>query len=195
MSAANEVRAGKASYAFWQNLKGKLFWIVGGALVFTVSYIYYNNMNKPTAGTLTFLGGFLALYYYYVKFFIVDANKKDWPPYQSTCPDFLTLIPPGSGYAGSPSDFLCVDFVGVSINGGLKKADPANIATQINDPSYVFKVNMDRYASKGGVKKLKKDLSDAGLSWEAMLKGSSISIPTVVEEDDTFADEDDVTTQ
>ena len=186
MSGANDVKAAKASYNFWQGLKSNLFWIIGSAIIIMISYVYYNNMNKPTAGTLVFLGGFLALYYYYLKFFVVASDKKDWPPYQSTCPDFLTLVPPGSGYQGNQNDFLCVDFVGVSVNGGLKKSDPSKIAAQINDPNYTFKVDMARYNGKDGIKNIKKDLSDKGLSWEAMLKGSSISVPADYEDDGSY---------
>lgn len=186
MSGAKDVKAKKASFNFWQGMKSNLFVIIGSAIIIMISYVYYNNMNKPTAGTLVFLGGFLALYYYYLKFFVVDSSRKDWPPYQSTCPDFLTLVPPGSGYLGSQDDFLCVDFVGVSINGGLKKSSPGNIAQQINDPNYTFKVDMGRYSGKDGVKILKKDLSDKGLSWEAMLKGSSISVPADYVDDGAY---------
>jgi len=178
MSSLGDLKAAKASAVFWKKLMENLFWIIGSAVVVMISYVYYNNMNKPTAGTLVFIGGFMALYYYWIKFFIVDASKKDWPPYQSTCPDFLTLVPPGSGYAGNSKDFLCVDFVGVSINGGLKKVKPEDLnANTLQDPTMVFRVDMDRYSGKKGIKNLKQDLSDYGLSWEAMLKGSSIAVP------------------
>jgi len=187
MSSPGVLKAAKASADFWKKLKSNLFWIVGIAVIFIISYAYYNNMNKPTAGTLVFIGGFMALYYYWIKFFVVDASKKDWPPYQSTCPDFLTLVPPGSGYVGDSKDFLCVDFVGVSINGGLKKIKPEELnATTLQDPTKVFRVNMDRYSGKKGITNLKQDLSDYGLSWEAMLKGSSISVPNAPVNDDEY---------
>ena len=188
-SPTADVKAGKASYAFWQQLKGRLFWIIGGSIVFLLSYVLYNNMSKPVAGTLVFLGGFMALYYYYIKYFVVLAYVSDWPPYQSTCPDFLTNVPPPPGYQGNANDFLCMDFVGVSINGGIQKADPSKIEAQVNDPNFTFKVDMDRYGSKNGVKLLKQDLSDRGLSWEAMLKGASISIPSSTSTDDGAYDE------
>jgi hypothetical protein len=183
-SAAAAVKAGKASYEFWQDLKEKLFWIIGGSIIFFLSYILYNNMNKPVAGTLVFLGGFMALYYYYIKYFVVLKNVSDWPPYQSTCPDFLTLVPPPPGYRGDRTDFVCMDFVGVSINGGIKKADPTKIEAQVNDPNFTFVIDMRRYGGDNGVKLLKEDLSNRGLSWEAMLKGSSISLPKSRSADD-----------
>jgi hypothetical protein len=77
-----------------------------------------------------------------------------------------------------------MDFVGVSINGGIEKADPSKIQAQVNDPNFTFKIDMERYGGNEGVKFLKQDLSDRGLSWEAMLKGASISIPRSTSNDD-----------
>jgi hypothetical protein len=45
---------------------------------------------------------------------------------------------------------------------------------------------MTRYNGKNGIKNLKQDLSDKGLSWEAMLKGSSISVPADYVDDGSY---------
>ena len=190
MSDSINIKMAKASVAFWDYIKVRLYWIIGGTFFVVLSYILYNNMNKPVAGTLVFIGGFIALYFYYVKWFIVDSARRDWPPFQSTCPDFLTLVPPGSGYAGKSDEFKCVDFVGVSMNGRLKKASPDQLESQLKNPDYFFPVDIDSYAGKAGVKRLKQQLSDYGLSWEAMLKGGSISIPSPVSGDFNEYDED-----
>lgn len=90
------------------------YWIVGILLVGGISYILFNRMNKQVAGLLVFLAGMLALYFYYVKWFVVGTDI--WPPFTGMCPDFLTQIAVNSPDTGK---IYCVDTVGVSTNGGL----------------------------------------------------------------------------
>lgn len=121
-------------------------------------------MDRPVAGILVFISGILALYFYYVKWFVIPSLGKKWPPYQTTCPDYLTPVYPESGMAGSASGGVtCVDFVGVSRNGVLKKADPAMIQSQINQPQYTFSVN-----PKESPDSLKQRLLSYGLTWVSL---------------------------
>ncbi len=154
--------AGKYTYIILSIL------IVGG-----IAYILYNTMQRPIAGILFFMGGVLAAYFYYVKWFVIPAQRPDWPPYQTVCPDYLTPISPGYTISKSggkdiavPKDggkFKCVDFVGVSRNGRLRRADPAKLASQLNNPEYTFTID-----PKERPNMLRQRLQSFGLSWITM---------------------------
>jgi hypothetical protein len=193
MSGAAQVKKTSQMARMWARIAPKLYWIVGLTIVIGVSYIYYNSYNKPVAGTLSCLGGLMTLYYFWIKMFVLYNPRKSWPPYQSTCPDFLTLIPPGSGYGGvsnfstqevfNSDNFKCVDFVGVSTNGRLKRADPDRdkLQMQLTDPAYFFPIQRNDFKGKKSALKLRQRLAEYGLSWEAMLKGGSVSIPDPID--------------
>lgn len=93
-----------------------VYWILGMLLVGGGSYYLYNRMNKQIAGVLVFMAGVIALYFYYVKWFL--GPDKDWPPITTTCPDFLTVVGKGkmtgSGADANKSAVFCKDYVGVS---------------------------------------------------------------------------------
>lgn len=105
----------KKSIAKW---KKWLYWGIGIVLILAISY-YLNSSGKPVASVLIFIGGILILYYYWVKWFeLLDPSR--WQPSISPCPDYLTLVNPGDGKTQGAQ---CVDFIGVSANGMLTKAD------------------------------------------------------------------------
>jgi hypothetical protein len=154
-----------ANQRFADNLRnvGKyLYWIIGGLLIVGISYIFYNRLQKPISGVLFFMAGVLALYFYYVKWFVAPEKRPSWPPYQTPCPDYLTMM--DSGLVGAaPGSYKCMDFVGVSRNGRLKKADPRRIKEQENNPDYVFMVN------KGEEKEqLRQRVLAYGLTWNSL---------------------------
>lgn len=153
-----------ASYAYW---------IVGMALLLTLCYFVYNTLERPVAGTLLFLGGVLALYFYYVKWFVFSSKTNAWPPYQSLCPDYLTPVSPGTLGAtasallgGDQSSVLCVDFVGVSRNRRIKVADPASLNEQVQNPEYTFKVSPSEKPED-----LRERVKAHGLSWMSLFGG------------------------
>jgi len=132
------------------------YWILGIALVGGVVYYLYSVMQRPVAAVLVLVGGILALYFYYVKWFVVAAKNAKWPPYQTLCPDYLTPVPPGPNNA----QLKCVDYVGVSTNGRFKVMDPKNRASLINRDDYAFPI------IKGEAPEdLKMRLQTYGLSW------------------------------
>jgi hypothetical protein len=116
-----------------------VYWIVG--LVVTVGVCYQlNKMNFQMAAIFVFLGLVLALYYYFVKWFALPSATQTWPPYTTPCPDFLTLVDPGAKSGIS----RCLDYVGVSSNGRIKKADPSKALAQMNDSQYVFMIDRSK---------------------------------------------------
>lgn len=147
-----------------------LYWIVGLVALCGGCYVLYNTLARPVAAILIFLGGILALYFYYVKWFVIAEAKPSWPPYQTLCPDYLTPISPGytKGDDGSlvPKSggvIKCVDFVGVSKNGNLKKTDPENLQASLKNPS--FSITIDPKSSQ---EELKAMLHTYGLTWVSM---------------------------
>jgi hypothetical protein len=85
------------------------YWIVGILIVGGISHILFNRLNKQVAAVLVFLAGMLALYFYYVKWFVVGLDV--WPPFQ-VCPDFLTPVAVSDG---GPGKIYCANMVGTTI--------------------------------------------------------------------------------
>ena len=150
-----------------------VFWILGAVFVIGASYYLYNVMSRPVAGVLVFMGGVLALYFYYVKWFLIPDRRPAWPPYQTVCPDYLTPISPGYNLVKkdgkevampkNEGKFKCVDFVGVSRNGNLKRASPTQLQSQLLNPSYVFDIDPSEKPET-----LRARVASRGLSWITM---------------------------
>ena len=154
-----------------------IYWIVGILFLGAVSYFLFNTLDRQIASVLVFIGGVLALYYYYVKWFLTGAGKK-WPPYQTMCPDYLTPISPGydatRGASGNMVNapkaggvFKCVDFVGVSRNGRLKKIKPNEVQKALQSDSTSFPIN-----PRESQQALKARLNTYGLSWISLFGNS-----------------------
>lgn len=147
--------------------------ILGLAMILSISYFLFNVMNRQITAVLFFMAGVLALYFYYVKWFVAPAQGKAWPPFQTVCPDYLTPLSPGYNMTkdasgkdiAMPTDgkFKCVDFVGVSKNGYLRRASPAAIQQQMADPRFYFEVDPKEKPSD-----LKLRLQTYGLSWVSL---------------------------
>lgn len=138
------------------------YWIIGLIVIGYGAYFFYNTLMRPITGVLFFMAGILFLYFYYVKWFVIPGKKPDWPPYQTPCPDYLTLMP-GNTSGGADASYKCIDFVGVSRNGRLKRADPRQIDTQVNMPDYYFLVNPKE--ERGA---LQQRLMAYGLTWNSL---------------------------
>ena len=118
-----------------QTYSAYIYWGLGLIASLGIGYVLYK-MNFQIAAVLLFLGAIIALFYYYVKWFQLPSKNNTWPPYTTPCPDFLTLVNPGAANGTAQ----CMDYVGVSANGQLKKADPNN-AEHKNNSKYVFPID------------------------------------------------------
>lgn len=78
-----------------------VYWIVGIVIAFAISYVLYTRFNKQVASLLVFMGTMMALYYYYVKWFVIG---QPLPIPTQTCPDFMESV----GTVGT-DQFVCVD--------------------------------------------------------------------------------------
>jgi hypothetical protein len=114
----------------------RFYWIFGIIALIALCYALFTR-NQQIASVLVFLSGFIALYFYYVKWFVIPDRIPNWPPYSTPCPDFLTLVEPGDGQLVPGK---CMDFVGVSVNGILKPTNTGSVDLNKNDPNYVFSI-------------------------------------------------------
>ena len=114
----------------------RLYWVVGIIGLLGLCYMLFTR-NQQIASVLVFLSGFIAIYFYYVKWFVIPDRIPNWPPYSTPCPDFLTLVEPGDGQLVPGK---CMDFVGVSANGVLKPTSVNSVSANKNDANYVFSI-------------------------------------------------------
>ena len=171
MSAISNVGAKK-----WANtvrdIQKKSYWVIGLLLLGFSAYFYYTGLNKPVAGVLWFLGGFLIWYYYWIKWFVMDQPlDPDFFTASGACPDYLSVIPNNSGLytPTSKTQYFCVDFVGVSRNGGIRKMHRNSIQTQIADPTYRFSVDPEvDFVSAASKAAFVQRLQKAGLSYNSV---------------------------
>ena len=109
-----------------------------------LSYFYYSVLNRPVAGVLWFIGGSIVFFYYWIKWFATSQSPDpDFAPGKHACPDYLSVIPSNIGLyrPATPTQYFCVDYVGVSRNGGLKKMKYQDLSKNINNPAYTFSVD------------------------------------------------------
>jgi hypothetical protein len=159
-----------------ESIKRTAYWIVGGLIVFGISYYLYSVLNRPVAGALIFVGGAIILFYYWIKWFVIPPPPdQDFESGNQACPDYLSVVPADSGLytPTSKTQYYCVDYVGVSRNGNLKKMAPEKLSQLINDPTYRFSIDpaVD-LVSKNGRSEFMRRLIAAGLSYNSIGTGS-----------------------
>jgi len=115
----------------------QIYWFVGAFLLGIGIYLIWKKNKQVEAVLLTIIGA-AALFYYWIKWFKIKSKGAMWPPYISSCPDYLTLV---SGDATGDSKPVCMDFVGVTRQPNVfRKADPSQIpqASDSDYQSYIF---------------------------------------------------------
>ena len=161
----------------WHTIMKWAYVIVTALFIFGVARYIYTSLNKPVAATLWTIGAALMFFYYYVKWFVAQTSNdpNHFEPTRQACPDYLSIVAPGKLYTpASPTQYFCVDYVGVSRNGGLKKMDPAQIATQIKNPDYTFSVDPAIDFVSGAAKaKFLQRLIHRGLSYNEAGEGGN----------------------
>jgi hypothetical protein len=179
MSTISNVGAKKWAHTI-RDIQKKSYWVIGLLLLGFSAYFYYTGLNKPVAGVLWFLGGFLIWYYYWVKWFVMyQPLDPDFNTASGACPDYLSVIPNNSGLytPTTKTQYFCVDFVGVSRNGGIRKMNRNNITTEIADPAYRFSVDPEiDFATPASKAAFMRRLQMAGLSYNSV---GDTSLPTM----------------
>jgi hypothetical protein len=74
MSASSNVAAKKWARTVHDILK-KSYWVIGLIILGFSTYFYYTGLNRPVAGVLWFVGGFLIFYYYWIKILLMNCSK------------------------------------------------------------------------------------------------------------------------
>ena len=138
-----------------------IYWGIALALNLGLCYVLFSVLNRQITSVLVFMTLLFMTYFYYVKLFIV--NKTVWPPITTMCPDYLTLIrTPGTN--GNPASHTCVDYVGVSSNGGLQKCNPSDVAACIANPQQHF----DPPSASESLSTVRDRVLNAGLIWTSL---------------------------
>ena len=101
---------------------------------------------------------------FYVRWFVATSQftYPTWPPYLSTCPDYLTFM----GNDSRTGKMMCVDFIGVSRRNGLKKSDPL-LPPRPEEKDYIFLTSPNDTQQKKC-----NDALSRGLSWAGITAGT-----------------------
>jgi len=110
----------------------KVYWFVGAFFLGIGIYLTWKKNKQVEAVLLTIIGA-AALFYYWIKWFKVKSKDDLWPPYISSCPDYLTLVSPDMT---GDSKAVCLDFVGVSRQPNVFKKSDSTKIPQASDPDY-----------------------------------------------------------
>jgi hypothetical protein len=143
------------------------YWIIGLVVMGAVSYFFYNSLNKQIAGVLFFLAGVVALYFYWVKWFVIPERRPAWPPYITPCPDYLTqVVPPATGGV-PPTSYKCYDYVGVSRKtNGIARSDPST--TPSNDANKYMEITVADLKNPAKMQDLRGATMAKGVSWSTL---------------------------
>ncbi len=142
------------------------YWVIGLIVIGAISTFFYNTLNKQIASVLFFLAGVAALYYYWVKWFVIPEKRPLWPPYITPCPDYLTQDVTPTTDGTTPSSYKCYDYVGVSRkDGGIVQSDAG--AKPTDTKKYLTIITNDL---KDPTKRqtLRSTVMDKGVSWSTL---------------------------
>jgi hypothetical protein len=141
--------------------------LVGG------TFQLYSSAQSVTA-ILFFIGALACFIVFGIKWFsnkgaIFSSTPVSWPPIINTCPDYLVFYQRPMP-DGTKQDF-CVDRIGVSKNGALKKFPADGDAPAAED--YYFSLATKRTDKEGRYRELCQRAIAAGLTWEGITNGES----------------------
>ena len=126
-----------------------MYWIFALAIHLGLCYFLFKT-SRAIAGMLWFLVGLLLIYVMYSVYFPAGDADSSWPPYLTACPDYLTILTPGTS--------ACVDYVG--LNTQLVRSDPAHPPLP-TDSTRVFDAS-------GTIQQKAAKAQQYGLTWEGV---------------------------
>lgn len=152
------------------NIKLTIYIIVAALVVLYGSITINTLYGLPGAG-IYFLGSVYICFLYGTKWFGAGTSNTvtSWPPVINTCPDYLTYYP-GDRLGNNKN--TCIDTIGVSKNGMLKKFPKDGDAP--TDPSFYFSLTV---TTADKVKELCQRAIQSGLTWEGITNGESCISP------------------
>jgi hypothetical protein len=149
------------------NFSKKAYWVIGLGIVVGICYYLYNVAQKPIASILLFMGGFLLIYFYWIKWFKLPEQNPSWPPTVNPCPDYLSPVvvtPPGGG---TPT-VVCKDYVGISSNGIFEKSAPGTTDTNNANANFYPPSRAENTSNEDfsiTMVNVCNNVRDSGLSW------------------------------
>ena len=143
-----------------------VYWVVTPFLLGIGVYITWKQ-NKQVEAVLLTIIGLAAIFYYWIKWFKVKSKDDIWPPFISSCPDYLTLVSPTTT---GDSEAVCMDFVGVSRQPLVLKKAKVDQIPQSGDSdfeSFVFRLGKraPNQTPEDFNKTLCLKVTSKGLSW------------------------------
>ena len=123
-----------------------IYWLATLSAHIFICYKLFTS-SRALAGILWLLCGLTLIFVMYFVFF-QPGPSNSWPPYLSSCPDYLTNIGPNA----------CVDYVG--LDSVLRKSDPKHPPNPTN-ADYVFN-------SSGTIQEKANKAIQYGLTWEGV---------------------------
>lgn len=127
------------------------------------------------------IGMVLVTIFYAYRWFGNQADPSStWPPTINMCPDYLTYVPklPGTNSPG------CVDMLGVSKNGNLRKTIPSNLsagtALDSNKIIAVTSNDVTKATTTQQLQSICNICNRAGITWEGVYDGDvCVGIATI----------------
>ena len=149
------------------------------ALFITLRYTYtFYGSGEAITAFFFFVGATAIFVVYGLRWFGGNASllsnaPVSWPPVMNTCPDYLTYY--NLTHGGKKYD-MCIDLLGVSRNGILKKFTPGDTPPGPND-GYYFPLQTDSSDSEKKRAELCQRTMAMGLTWEGISNGESCITP------------------
>jgi hypothetical protein len=129
--------------------------------------------------TIYTIGVILLSIFFGYRWFTKTIISKKWPPSINMCPDYLTFVPTVTSLPNGG----CVDLLGVSTNGGLKKIEKSVITGLASTNANVFnKTSKDVTAAvtTASMQTICTLCKDKGVTWEGVYDGDvCVGIKTI----------------
>ena len=125
-----------------------LYWIILLLAHIYIVYIMFAT-DRAILAILWMITGLIMIFVFYFYYFPWNDPGTKWPPYITSCPDYLTNI----------GNNRCVDYVGLH-SPKLKKSDPK--LPPPTDPAHIFD-------GSGTMAQKAANAQLYGLSWEGVL--------------------------
>ena len=131
-------------------------------LIHTTSKLY---PMGQTRGVIYAVGTFFVLLYFGLHWFNKKTKRTDtvWPPVINMCPDYLTYFESGASKG-------CVDMLGVSTNGTLRKV--TSIAARTPQDTFQYTFNSIKNKTTD-INTICAECALKGLTWEGVYDGDS----------------------
>ena len=160
-------------------------WQIIAYFILSIGIVAYGTNTLLPSGTgraiLFGIGSTLLFIFFGFRWFSSPSSSsesKTWPPTINSCPDYLTYIPKNTltGPTSIVSD-ICVDYLGVSVNGGLGKKNKTDSILYNSNTPFTRGASIFPYTSNDvketSVQTICDACATAGITWEGVFDGDS----------------------